>query len=65
MEQRYTVVLKTYERRNKALAKAVKTPGKADDRRADRIVPAAATWSKLDRQFDDAGVTDCAENRRS
>jgi hypothetical protein len=62
MEKRYVAVLKTWERRNNALAKAVKTDTRSDDERADRIF---ADDRKLDRQFNEAGVTDCAENRRS
>ncbi len=64
MEERYVTVLKTWERRNQALAKAVRTGTVSDDARADLIVP-GKTLRKLDRQFDEAGVTDCAVNRRS
>ena len=62
IEKRYVDVLKTWERRNKALAKAAMTDTRKDDDRADRIVP---DESKLDRQFNEAGLTDCAINRRS
>ncbi len=62
IEQRYVDVLKTWERRNKALAKAAMTDTRKDDDRADRIVP---DESKVDRQFNEAGLTDCAINRRS
>jgi hypothetical protein len=62
MSKRYVGVLKTWERRNRALAKAVTTDTLKDDLRANRIVP---DYHKVDKQFNAAGVTDCASNRRS
>ena len=43
---------------------AVKTSTKADDRKADVMV-SYADFRTLDRDFDEAGLTDCTVNRRS
>jgi hypothetical protein len=64
LEKRYVTAIKLDVKRSKAVAKAVKTRSKADDRTAAAIGSLAA-WRKLDRDFDAAGLTDCAYNRRS
>lgn len=52
------------EKRAFALAKAAKTKRVSDDDVADAMFDERLAL-KLDRRFDDAGLTNCAENRRS
>jgi hypothetical protein len=47
-----------------ALVKASKTRTTKDDFATDKLTD-GKTWRKLDKRFDDNGVTDCAETRRS
>lgn len=51
-------------KRISGLVKASKTHKISDDIATDALID-VNTWHKLDRKFDDAGVTDCVEHRRS
>ena len=64
LEKRWVALLEKEEQRAKALAKAAKTSTKADDRKADVMVT-YEDFRTLDRDFDEAGLTDCTVNRRS
>ena len=64
LEKRWVALLNQEAKRTKALAKAVKTPTKADDLKAEALFPDKDA-RKLDRDLDKAGLTDCAVNRRS
>jgi hypothetical protein len=64
LKKQWLKVMKNNELRAVALVKASKTSKFADDVQADEIW-SERDFAKLDRMFDDAGLTDCASNRRS
>jgi hypothetical protein len=64
LKKQWLKVMTANERRAVALVKASKTRKLADDHKADAI-GSVHDSRKLDRMFNEAGLTDCAFNRRS